>query len=69
MATDPPLDFWPVDPSTLEDDNPLLRHDYAVVIGLNLVSGGGVCLCVCLLWGVCVYKYVATKTPVRPTHN
>lgn len=38
MATDPPLDFWPVDPSTLEDDNPLLRHDYTVIIGLNLVG-------------------------------
>ncbi len=39
MATDPPgLDFWPVDPSTLEDDNTLLRHDYTVIIGLNLVG-------------------------------
>ena len=31
-------DFWPIDPST-EDaaaNNPLLRHDYTVIIGLNL---------------------------------
>ena len=36
-------DFWPVDPSA-EDAamlNPLLRHDYTVIIGLNLYKVGG----------------------------
>jgi len=29
-------DFWPVDPATYDEDNPLLHPDYTVVVGLNL---------------------------------
>ena len=31
-------DFWPIDPSKEDaaSTNPLLRHDYTVIIGLNL---------------------------------